>query len=162
MMAAGRGSDEIVRILLHAGADPSLREHVEHLNTIEIARKHRQPATADMVEQWQQPETVGDGPLRMGDDVVVVGTSKESLNGKRGMVNEWDGQSRYRIAMHTGSTVALKAVNLRRPREDEIERCGRGTRRSPTAPAAVRIEELAELIRRDPPAISAQSSAHLV
>ncbi len=159
MMAAGRGCDEIVRILLHAGADPSLREHMENLNTTEIARKHRQPATANMIEQWQQPAPVGDGPLCMGDDVVVVGTSKEALNGKRGMVNEWDGQSRYRIAMHTGATVALKAVNLRRPSEDEVEAHGRTARRSPTATAAVRIEELAELVRRGLPSPSAQSSA---
>ena len=96
----------------------------------------------------------------MGDDVVVVGTSKEALNGKRGMVNEWDGQSRYRIAMHTGATVGLKAVNLRRPSEDEVEAYGRTARRSPTATAAVRIEELAELVRRGLPSPSAQSSAH--
>lgn len=65
MLAAGKGSSPCVRILLHAGADPSLGND-RGLTALDIARENRRGEVAELLETWSPPDA---GP---GDALFVA------------------------------------------------------------------------------------------
>jgi hypothetical protein len=58
MLAAGKGSSPCVRILLHAGADPSLGND-RGLTALDIARENRRGEVAELLETWSPPPSAG-------------------------------------------------------------------------------------------------------